>query len=152
MNDDVLAIQRAFPRIYLACHREHQRGSREADRLSPRFNTLLGHLQLDRGVSLGALAAHLGLGLPAVSDSVNELEDLGLLTRSRSAADRRRLELRLTRQGVAALAATSVLDAGLLEGVLERLSPDERRRAVEGLDLLARACDQRRAPRRRAAT
>lgn len=140
MNDDVLAIQRAFPQIYLACHREHQRGKGSAEQLAPRFNTLLGHLDASRPMAMGALAKHLGLGLPAVSDTVDALEELGLVSRTRNQRDRRRVELRLTTKGVAALSASSVLDAKRLASVLSRLTATERGSAVEGLALLAKAC------------
>lgn len=140
MNDDVLAIQRAYPQIYLACHREHQRGASEAERLAPRFTTLLGHLDVAQPMAMGALAKHLGLGLPAVSDTVDALEDLGLVSRTRNQRDRRRVELRLTAQGLESLRASSVLDSKRLANVLARLTSAERARAVEGLELLAKAC------------
>ena len=44
----------------------------------------------------------------------------------------------MTEEGAQALAASSVLDAERVRLLLERLSPEERRAAVAGLDLLAR--------------
>jgi DNA-binding MarR family transcriptional regulator len=53
--------------------------------------------------------------------------------------DRRQRELRLTDNGAKAMSSTSVLDAKRVELLLARLSAEERKRAVYGLNLLARA-------------
>jgi hypothetical protein len=47
--------------------------------------------------------------------------------------------LTLSQQGAA---ATSVLDSQRVEAVLARLKPSELKRALEGLELLARASQQ----------
>jgi DNA-binding MarR family transcriptional regulator len=67
---------------------------------------------------------------------------MDVLTQVRRSDDRRRADLRLTASGQRAIAATSVLDAEVVRTVLARLAPDERRRAVEGLELLARASSE----------
>jgi DNA-binding MarR family transcriptional regulator len=53
--------------------------------------------------------------------------------------DARRRRVRLTATGRAALAAGSVLDPARLAAVLGGMGADERRRAVDGLGLLAAA-------------
>ena len=67
------------------------------------------------------------------------LEALGYLTRVRTAMDRRCVAPKLTAKGRGAVAGTSVLDAKRVAEVLERLSSSERKRAAEGLALLATA-------------
>jgi len=47
--------------------------------------------------------------------------------------------LRLTALGAKAMASTSVLDASRVQKLLELLSPVDRRAAVNGLALLAKA-------------
>ena len=58
---------------------------------------------------------------------------------ARDVTDRRAIELRLSRKGAAAMQASSVLDTPRVRKMLERLTPAERRRALDGLALLARA-------------
>jgi len=53
--------------------------------------------------------------------------------------DRRTVALTLTPQGSEAMAATSVLDSERVAAVLAGLSRNERKRALEGLVLLAEA-------------
>ena len=54
-------------------------------------------------------------------------------------SDRRQIELLLTAKGARAMAATSVLDAGRVAALIERIDPAEREYAVAGLRILARA-------------
>jgi DNA-binding MarR family transcriptional regulator len=58
---------------------------------------------------------------------------------SRAPHDSRRQEVRLTSSGAAAMREASVLDAARVARILSVLSPAERRRAIAGLELLARA-------------
>lgn len=141
MNDsDVRAIQRAYPRIYAACHRRHRPRGTTEDSLSPRDEQLLAHLDLERGASPSELARHLAIGLPTMSEALDRLEDAGLIGRTRAAGDRRKVQVRLTARGDRLSRAQSVLDEELVTTVLQAMKPTERRRAVEGLELLAEAC------------
>lgn len=139
LDDDVRAVQRAFPQIYFACHTRHQQPGRPGEGLSPRDATLLSHLFRDRPVRPRALARHLNVGAPTISEAVERLVGAGLVDRRREGDDRRAVALRLTDRGEQALARGSVLDAAAVAAVLRRLAPSERRRAVEGLSALARA-------------
>jgi DNA-binding MarR family transcriptional regulator len=62
-----------------------------------------------------------------------------MLTLDADPKDARRRLVRLTAGGRAALAAGSVLDPARLAAVLGGMEAEERRRAVEGLGLLAAA-------------
>lgn len=139
-DSDVRAIQRAYPRIYAACHRRHRPRGTTEDSLSPRDEQLLAHLDLERATSPSELARHLAIGLPTMSEALDRLEDTGLVTRSRTAGDRRKVQVRLTVEGDRLSRAQSVLDEALVVTVLETMKPAERRRAIEGLELLAEAC------------
>ena len=149
MDEDLLAIQRFYPQIFHACHVRHTRSRSNAWRVSERDQSLLAHLSLSEGCNASELARHMGVGLPTLSEAIARLERLGYVERGRSTSDRRALALKLTSSGAQALMGTSVLDTDCLRAALERLTPKERRRAVEGLELLARAARCDRVPGRR---
>ncbi len=135
--DDVRRVQRAYPRLFLACHVHHVRARSTEHALSDHDASILSHLDPKRPTSPGDLARHMAVGLPAMSATLDRLEELGYVERKRSTRDRRAVEVRLTKQGDKAMAATSVLDAALLEQVLAALTPTERKRAIAGLELFA---------------
>lgn len=132
-------IQRAYPRIYLACHVRHVRARSTVQRLSANDSTVLAHLDRTVPVTAGDLARHLGIGKSTLSATVSRLERLGYIRRRPKAGDRRAVDLLLTPVGGRAMAATSVLDPARLEILLGRLTTADRQRAVEGLELLAAA-------------
>ena len=132
-------LQRYYPQIYLACHVDHVRSRSTPYRVSSRDAALLSHLDTREPVTAGQLAAHLGVVPSTLSEALRRLEGLGYLRRDRRTGDRRRVELRLTEAGAEAMAHTSVLDGTLVGRLLAKLRPDERKRAVAGLALLAKA-------------
>jgi DNA-binding MarR family transcriptional regulator len=132
-------VQRYYPQIYLACHVDHVRARSTPYRLSSHDAALLAHLDTREPITAGQLASHLGVGRPALSETVKRLERLGYVQRSRRTGDRRTVDLRLTEAGAEAMAAGSVLDAERVARLLRRLKPAERVRAVRGLALLAKA-------------
>jgi DNA-binding MarR family transcriptional regulator len=140
--DHVVAIQRYYPQIYLACHVDHVRAISTPHRLSAKDSGLLSHLDEARGITAGQLARHLGVAASTLSAALTRLESLGYLTRHPRPRDRRTIELRLTARGAEAMAATSVLDRRRVAGLLARLTAAECRRAVAGLALLARAAGE----------
>ena len=136
---DVLAVQRAFPRIYHACHLRHVRRATTRSRLSARDAVVLAHLDRGAPIRAGALAKHLGLAASTLSAALEALEGLGYVARVRAGDDGRAVLVALTDQGAAAASEASVLDAKRLAVVLSRLTSAERRAAIHGLELLARA-------------
>lgn len=143
MQAIVLAIQQLYPRIYHACHREHRRGRRAQQRLSEHHAAILAHLDAEHGVTAAELRRHLGVGAPAMSSSIAQLERLELVQRAprRGASPARGITL--TPRGVEAVGATSVLDGDLLHELVARLSPRQRTTVVTGLRLLAEAATSR---------
>lgn len=77
------------------------------------------------GLRVKAIAAHLGVSQPTVTDTIAALERKGLVARETDPADARATMVRLTEEGVAAVkgieAAPSALDAALAT-----LSPGEQ--------------------------
>jgi DNA-binding MarR family transcriptional regulator len=124
--------------VYLACHVRHPTRANTESGVSARDLSLLAHLA-GGPMRVGELARHLGLTAGTVSAAVDLLAERGLLERVRDEHDRRRVDLRLTEAGARALEADSVLDAHRVHAVLATLAADERRRVVEGLEILAAA-------------
>jgi DNA-binding MarR family transcriptional regulator len=136
------ALMRDYPRIYFACHTRHVRDPRTDRLLSRHQASILDHLDEHDPTTLNQLAAHLGVTPATMSVTVDRLEQKGYVVRLRDAADRRRVQLRLTSAGVRVREASSVLDPARVEALLERLEPDDRVAAIRGLALLARAADR----------
>jgi DNA-binding MarR family transcriptional regulator len=147
-DPEVEVVQRCYPQIYLACHGDHVRSRSTQFRLSARDSSILAHLSPDDPLTPTALAAHLGVSGSTLSAAVSKLEKLGYIKRTAIPEDRRSFALTLTRPGAKAMAATSVLDHRRVAEVLDKLSPSKRRRALEGLKLLADASRQRMIQRR----
>src|SRR5262245_44032315 len=121
-------VQRAYPQVYLACHVRHAPGRPHG--LNERDAAVLAHLDELAPVTAGELARHLGVGASTVTEAIDHLERLGLATRSRAARDRRRVELRITADGVERMRDSSVLGGDRIELVLARIPAARRAAAV----------------------
>lgn len=141
-DHDVHAVQTAYPQIYFACHTRHQRRRSSPAGLSAADGTVLAHLGREPGPTLSGLARHLSLGKPTVSAALKRLETLGYVARHTDEMDRRVVRLSLTERGVVAARRTSVLDGIRVRRLLARLTTTERRRAIDGLTLLATAASR----------
>jgi DNA-binding MarR family transcriptional regulator len=138
----VRAIQRWYPQIYLACHTRHQRAASSDARLSANDSSVLAHLDERDAMTAGNLARHLGIGASTLSATLNRLVKLGYITRTPAAADRRIVELRLSKTGARAMQGSSVLESARVAALLAELTPGEQQLALDGLALLARAARQ----------
>lgn len=139
IQDDVLEVQRLYPQIYVACHTDHVRAASTTWRISSQDASILVHLDRDYGLSPRQLAAHLGVAPSTLSAAIARLSELGYLTSQPNDADRRKRELRLTARGAEAISSTSVLNAERVHALLRKLKPEERKAALRGMALLARA-------------
>ncbi len=139
IRDAVRRVQDLYPRVYHACHVRHLRRRSTSYALSERDSALLAHIGAWNAITATQLARHVGVGKPSLSAALARLVALGYVKQSAAAPDRRRKMLRLVPKGMEAMSATSVLDPARLAQVLCRLSPADRRRAVDGLALLADA-------------
>lgn len=137
-DDDVFEVQRLYPQIYLACHKDHVRAVSTKFRISSQDASILVHLDREAGLSPRALAAHLGVAASTLSAALARLANLGYLTNTPNETDRRKRELRLTARGAEAISNTSVLDAERVRLMLDQLDSEERKAAVRGLALLAK--------------
>ncbi len=137
--DDVAQVLAHYPQIYYACHARHRRDPQSRKVLSERQASALDHLAADATASLTELAQHLGVTASTMSLAVDRLVEGGWVEREKDARDARRVALRLTAAGARMKKARTVLDPQRVRAVLDRLGPAERRSALTGLELLARA-------------
>ena len=134
MSDHVRRIQRAYPQLYMACHVNHV--TRRSGGLSERDASLLAHLDELSPVSAGVLARHMGVGPSTITEAVDRLEALALVERTRRG---RKVELRITAQGLALMQASSVLDTARVAALIAAVPARKRAEAVRGIELLATA-------------
>lgn len=140
MNDDLFSILRDYPQIYLACHSDHRarRGTKKAA-ITARDATFLAHIADGATSTPDTLARHLGLARSTVSEALTRLRALGLVTMASAPGDARRRRIALTDGGRRAIVGANVLDEARVGAVLGKLSAAERKAAVRGLHLLAKA-------------
>src|SRR6476620_2447493 len=142
IGETMTAVMTLYPRIYFACHTRHVSDPQSQRMLSRHQASILDHLDELEPTTVMDLAAHMGVTPATMSRAIDRLERKGYVVRLRDAKDRRRVHVRLTSTGVRVREASSVLDPERVDAVLARLSDEERRRAVEGLALLARAAQE----------
>lgn len=93
------------------------------------------------GSHMGDVAKAFGVTLPAVTHIVDRLEEKGLAIRRDHPADRRVYVLDLTRAGKALVEELETIRLRGMMRVLARMSADDRRRVLTGLEALVDAAD-----------
>ncbi len=103
---------------------------------------VLFHVAEHPGCSMGDVAKAFGVTLPAVTHTVDRLEQKELVLRGDHPADRRVYLLDLTRAGRALVEELHAMRLRGMERVLTRMSAEDRRRALTGLEALVDAAAQ----------
>ena len=111
----------------------------DTDDLSQHERQLLHHIPAEKGIPLGEVARHLGMAKSSASEQVKSLARRGFLTRHRDPVDERQLSIVLTKAGVTRVKEDSVLDLVRLAAALKKVSAEDRRALLKGLDQLASA-------------
>ena len=142
MDAAVDAVLDLYPKIYFACHRRHVSDPKNKRTLSAHQASILDHLDRIEGTSLTELAQHMGIKASAMSIATTRLVKLGYVVRQRDADDKRKLLLRLTKDGARLKGSQSVLEPERVEAMLGNLTEPERQQAVSGLAMLAKAAQQ----------
>ena len=125
-----------YSRVYLAFHRRDG-VNRE---LSAASRAVLTHLSFAGPITIGEATAHLDRAQSVVSDIVTQLESHGWVERRRDDADKRRVLIWLTPDGMDLLRRDSaVLGYGRLAAAITRVGQDEVIAALATLDKLVEA-------------
>lgn len=131
-----------YPRIFHACHSRHVRDPKTRESVSAHQARVLDHLDDLDPTTLMGLARHMGVSASTMSLTVDRLARRGYVIRSRDAADRRVVNLRLTAAGARLRDSQSVLDPKRVMAMILKLSPADREDALRGLALLAQAASK----------
>ena len=134
IEEALIRVQCAYPKIYLACHARHQNSKTTGVQLSQRDSTVLAHLDESVAFGQGELARHMGVAKSTCSETVDGLVERGFVARLKSG---RSIGLLRTARGTSAMSGSSVLESARLRRLLRRLDEDGLARVVAGLELLA---------------
>jgi DNA-binding MarR family transcriptional regulator len=133
---DTLAIADRLRPILLQVSRELRREARKLG-VSPEQVSLLVTIKYTPGLGVRELAAHERVSPPAMSNHVDRLERDGLVFRTPSAEDKRRVGITLTEDGQRLLRKVRSRRTAWLASRLNALAPDQLA-AIEGaLDALS---------------
>ncbi len=138
---DVEVVLRAWPRIQFACRPRGEPLTGESPAVSPHQGHILCQLDAEDPVMVTELAESMGVTPSTMSLNLKRLREAGLVLCERDPDDRRVMNVRLTEAGERARSAVRPLDVGRVDAMLRTLRPDDRRRALDGLAILAEAAD-----------
>lgn len=142
LMDPVRQVMKFYPRIFFACHTRHVRDPKTSRTLSAHQASILDHLDEIEPTGLNDLARHMGVTPSTMSLTVDRLARDGYVKRAPDPRDGRRVALRITQSGARLRDQMTVLDADRVRAMLARLRPVERKEALRGLELLARAAGE----------
>jgi DNA-binding MarR family transcriptional regulator len=131
-----LRLMQLFPRVSRGMRRWQDQAAPSAPApLGPRHVAALEHL---RGgpVTVGELAARLGLTLPTVSGVLADLDRAGFVDRHPDPGDRRRTIVAITPAKTAQISQWLDGAASPLARVLDKLDPDEQQAFLKAMNLL----------------
>jgi MarR family transcriptional regulator for hemolysin len=94
------------------------------------------------GCHMGDVGKAFGVTLPAVTHIVDRLEEKQFLNRTDDPVDRRAYVLELTRAGRALVQELRGLQMRGVQGVLRRMTLDDRQRVIKGLEALVDAATE----------
>jgi len=115
--------------------RSEMRAHRGPELSVPHFR-VLAFLGRNENASLSEVAEHVGLRLPSMSTLVDGLVTRGLVSRSPSLQDRRRVALSLTPVGRSTLTAARRATQTRLAKQLASLSPEQRATVTDAMEAL----------------
>jgi DNA-binding MarR family transcriptional regulator len=134
---DTLSIADRLRPVLLRVGRELRREAREVG-ISPEQVSLLVAIKYSPGIGVRDLAARERVSPPAMSNHVDRLERDGLVTRTPSASDRRRVGLSLTDEGQRVLRRVRSRRTAWLATRLRGLSAEELDAVEAAIEPLSR--------------
>jgi DNA-binding MarR family transcriptional regulator len=142
---DTLSIADRLRPVLLRVGRELRREARDVG-ISPEQVSLLVAIKYAPGVGVRELAARERVSPPALSNHVDRLERDGLVTRTPSASDRRRVGLTLTDEGQRVLRRVRSRRTAWLATRLRALSAEELEAVEAAIEPLSRLVLERERP------
>lgn len=139
--ENVQRLMRAYPLIYLACHRRHLLADEGGRRLTAQQASVLDHLDERCPPRVSDLAAHMDVTPATMSIHLSRLERAGYLRRRRDARDKRQFLLELTLKGHRFKAENSAFDPALVGELLAIIPHARLESALGGLETLAHAAE-----------
>jgi len=116
----------------------HLRREAHAEGITAGQAALLAQIRNHPQLGVRDLATREGLSAPAITRYLDRMEKAGLITRTRSTEDARRIRLALTPKGIRALRSVRRRRTAWLAERLEGLSPAELRLVDEAIEPLSR--------------
>jgi DNA-binding MarR family transcriptional regulator len=142
---DTVAVADALRPVLLRVGRELRREAR-AEGISPEQVGLLVAIKYAPGIGVRGLAARERISPPAMTKHVDRLERDGLVTRTPSADDKRRIGLTLTEDGQRTLRRVRSRRTAWLASRLRGLSADELAAVEAAVEPLSRLLTQEEIP------
>ncbi len=142
---DTVAVADALRPVLLRVGRELRREAR-AEGISPEQVGLLVAIKYAPGIGVRDLAARERISPPAMTKHVDRLERDGLVTRTPSADDKRRIGLTLTDEGQRTLRRVRSRRTAWLASRLRELSADELAAVEAAVEPLSRLLTQEEIP------
>ena len=138
-SSDAERLTRAYPLIYLACHRRHILDDANGRRLTAQQIGILDHLEEERPTTVGQLAAHMNVTEATMSIHLKRLSIGGYVVRKRKAEDKRIVLACLSKKGVEVRQQNSMFEPELVRELLSLVPASKRDSALSGLEILGRA-------------
>lgn len=142
IDEAVRLLLELYPSISIVCRETELPTLARKPRLTSQQREVLRNLDNVRATSLNALARRMGVTDSTMSIAVDRLERRGLVSRQRSPADRRSVQIRLTPAGSEIEGAQGALSADRVRRMLLQLEPEERDHGLYGLWLLGQAANR----------
>ncbi|HWX10349.1 MAG TPA: MarR family transcriptional regulator [Gaiellaceae bacterium] len=144
-STDTVAVADALRPVLLRVGRELRREARAVG-ISPEQVSLLVAIKYAPGVGVRELATRERISAPALTKHVDRLERDGLVTRTPSADDKRRIGLALTDEGQRALRRVRSRRTAWLASRLRDLSADELAAVEAAIEPLSRLLPEEERP------
>lgn len=111
----------------MGTRRESYKRRLKKHRVSPPLVLILRLLESYPGLTMVELSRRMGISIPTMQSRMNRLEERGLISRKRSAFDRRKVPSELTKRGKLLLRRIPLAGAGRLLDAVERGEVTPRR-------------------------
>jgi DNA-binding MarR family transcriptional regulator len=120
----------------------HLRREAHAEGITGGQAALLAQIRNDPQLGVRELAAREGISAPSMTRYLDRLEKAGLIVRTRSSEDARRIRPALTPKGVSVLRSVRRRRTAWLVERLDGLAPAEQRAVAEAVEPLARLLEE----------